>query len=676
MFRRILIANRGEIACRIARTCRRLGIAPVGVHSCADRDALHPSVMDASIGLGGASAADSYLRIDAVIDAARRTGAQAIHPGYGFLAENPAFAEAVESAGLVFIGPTADTLRRLGHKGQAKAEARAAGVPVLGGGEDASADAETVAERARSVTLPVLLKPAAGGGGKGMHVVRQASELHAAIGTAMREARSAFGDAALIVEPYVERGRHVEVQIAGDGRGEVIHLFERECTLQRRHQKLIEEAPAAPLPSGLREELLDDALRIARRLDYRGVGTVEFLVAGDRHWFLEVNPRLQVEHPVTEEVTGVDIVELMLRVAAGEGLSVRQADVRVRGHAVEARLCAEDAERDFLPATGSIEQIAFPGGGVRVESGVRAGSEVTSHYDSLLAKLVAHAATRDEALDRVQAALAQTRVLGVTTNADFLRRLLARAEVRDASFHTRSIDEWLARPDRTAQVVPPAIVAAAGLWWMLDERARAPDCGAWSAADATGWQMHAGDDPVSAVPAVLLRDGTTVHEVHLGIPGPDGFTTVQVGDTRLRLALRAQPGGGWQGEQGGEVQTLAFARRGTNLFVQAGGAGHQIDVQPYLARAAAGSAGSGELRTPMMGTILATHAEVGQALRAGDVVVTMESMKMEMKICAERDGVLASLSAVAGQTVERGRVVAVVVAAADAPDPAPADAAT
>ena len=237
---------------------------------------------------------------------------------------------------------------------------------MLEGGEQASADAEVVAAWARALPLPVLLKPAAGGGGKGMHVVRQASELRAAIGTAMREARSAFGDAALIVEPYVERGRHVEVQIAGDGRGEVIHLYERECTLQRRHQKLIEEAPAAPLPAGLRERLLDDALRLARRLDYRGVGTVEFLVAGDRHWFLEVNPRLQVEHPVTEEVTGIDIVELMLRVAAGLGLPLRQADVRVRGHAVEARLCAEDAERDFLPATGSIEQIAFPGGGVRV----------------------------------------------------------------------------------------------------------------------------------------------------------------------------------------------------------------------------------------------------------------------------------------------------------------------
>ncbi len=675
MFRRVLIANRGEIACRIARTCRRLGIAPIGVHSSADRDALHPSLMDVSIGIGGASATDSYLRIGAIIDAARRTGAEAIHPGYGFLAENPAFSEAVEAAGLVFIGPTADTLRRFGHKGEAKAQARAAGVPVLGGGEEASTEIEVVAARARALSLPVLLKPAAGGGGKGMHVVRHARELHAAIGTAMREARSAFADAALIVEPYVERGRHVEVQIAGDGRGEVIHLYERECTLQRRHQKLIEEAPAAPLPAGLREQLLDDALCLARRLNYRGVGTVEFLVAGDRHWFLEVNPRLQVEHPVTEEVTGIDIVELMLRVATGVGLPVRQADVRVRGHAVEARLCAEDAERDFLPATGRIEQIAFPGGGVRVETGVRAGSEVTPHYDSLLAKLVVHAASRDEAIDRAQAALAATRVLGVTTNADFLRRLLAQPAVRDASFHTRSIDEWLAPRERAAGAVPLERVAAAGLWWMLDERSRAADCGAWSAADVTGWQMHAGDDPLSAVPALLLRDGASQHEVRLGIPAPDGFTSVQVGDTRLRLALRPQAGGLWQceldGELGGELHTLAIARRGTSLFVQGPGASHALEVVPYLARAAAGSAGSGELRTPMMGTILATHAQLGQRVCAGDVVVTMESMKMEMKICAEHDGVLASLSVSPGQAVERGRVVAVVAVVDAAAEPVP-----
>jgi 3-methylcrotonyl-CoA carboxylase alpha subunit len=670
MFRKVLIANRGEIACRIARTCRRLGIEPVGVHSSADRDALHTAVIGRSVGIGGASATESYLRIDAVIDAARRSGAEAIHPGYGFLAENPAFARAVEAAGLVFVGPTPEVIDRLGNKGSAKAEARAAGVSVLEGGEQASADAEVVAAWARALPLPVLLKPAAGGGGKGMHVVRRAEDLAGAIGTAMREARSAFGDPALIVEPYVERGRHVEVQIAGDGRGDVIHLFERECTLQRRHQKLIEEAPAAPLPAGLRERMLADAVRLAQRLAYRGVGTVEFLVAGDRHWFLEVNPRLQVEHPVTEEVTGVDIVELMLRVAAGEGLPLRQSDVALRGHAVEARVCAEDAEQDFLPSTGEIVAARFPAQGVRVETGVRDGSVVTPYYDSMLAKLIVHAADRDAALDRLALALAETRVLGVTTNCSFLRRLIALPQTRDGGFHTRSVDEVVAAGG-AAEPAPLPLLAAAAAWWLIDARGRGAGFGAWSAPDVTGWQMHAGDDPVSAVPNLLLRDGRRLHEIRFGTPQPDGELLVQVGTERVRLALRAEgastalraEGALWRLAIGDALESLAIARRGGSLYLQAAAGAFAFEAVDYLAQAGAAQATSEELRTPMMGTILATHASVGDTLRAGDVVVTMESMKMELKICAEHDGVLRSLSVVAGQTVERGLVVARVDAA-------------
>ncbi|MDP3820469.1 MAG: biotin carboxylase N-terminal domain-containing protein [Burkholderiales bacterium] len=661
MFTKILIANRGEIACRIARTCQRLGIAVAGVHSSADRDALHTAVIGESIGLGGATAAESYLRVDAVIAAARRCGAQAIHPGYGFLAENPAFARAVEAAGLVFIGPTPEVIERLGNKASAKAEARAADVAVLGGGEQASADAEVVAAWARALPLPVLLKPAAGGGGKGMHVVRQHDVLLDAIGTAMREAKSAFGDPALIVEPYIERGRHVEVQIAGDGRGEVIHLFERECTLQRRHQKLIEEAPAAPLPAGLRELMLADAVRLAQRLNYRGVGTVEFLVAGDRHWFLEVNPRLQVEHPVTEEVTGVDIVELMLRVAAGEGLPLRQADVTLRGHAVEARVCAEDAAHDFMPSTGEIIDVQFPGVGVRVESGVRAGSVVTPYYDSMLAKLIVHAPDRDAALDRLALALGATRVLGVTTNCRFLQQLIALPQTRDASFHTRSVDEVLTAQGRT-EPAPTTLLAAAAAWWLLDARQTAASYGAWTAADVTGWQMHAGDDPVTAVPTLLLRDGKHLRQIRFGAPLAHGELLVQVDDERIRLSLRAQ-GALWQLGVGDAVETLAIARRDGNLFVQAQGSAFVFEAIAYLAQAAAALVTSGELRTPMMGTILQTHAAVGDAVRAGDVVVSMESMKMELKICAEHDGTLRSLTVAAGQTVERGLVVAVVDAA-------------
>ena len=668
MFNKILIANRGEIACRIARTCQRLGVAVVGVHSSADRAALHTAVIGESIGLGGASAADSYLRIDAVIAAALRSGAQAIHPGYGFLAENPAFARAVEAAGLVFIGPTPEVIERLGNKASAKAEARAADVAVLGGGEQASADAVVVADWARALPLPVLLKPAAGGGGKGMHVVRQHGALLDAIGTAMREARSAFGDPSLIVEPYIERGRHVEVQIAGDGRGNVIHLFERECTLQRRHQKLIEEAPAALLPAGLRELMLADAVRLAQRLNYRGVGTVEFLVAGDRHWFLEVNPRLQVEHPVTEEVTGVDIVELMLRVAAGEGLPLRQADVALRGHAVEARVCAEDAAHDFMPSTGEIIDVQFPGIGVRVETGVRAGSVVTPYYDSMLAKLIVHAPDRDAALDRLALALGETRVLGVTTNCRFLQQLIALPQTRDASFHTRSVDEVLAQGG--ADAAPPRLLAAAAAWWLVDARQSGAGYGAWSEPDVTGWQMDAGDDPLTAVPTLLLRDGKHLHPIRFGAPRANGELLVQVDDERIRLSLRAQ-GELWQLGVGDAVETLAIARRDHDLFVQAQGRAFIFEAIAYLAQAAAALVTSGELRTPMMGTILQTHAAVGDAVRAGDVVVTMESMKMEMKICAEHDGVLRSLTVAAGQTVERGLVVAVVDAAASASRVAP-----
>jgi 3-methylcrotonyl-CoA carboxylase alpha subunit len=688
MFKKVLIANRGEIACRIARTCRRLGIAVAGVHSSADRDAWHTEVIGESVELGGPAAADSYLRGDAVIAAARRCGAQAIHPGYGFLAENAAFARAVEAAGLVFIGPTPEVIERLGDKAAAKREAVAAGVPVLGGSQTPFVDPHQLAALVAGMALPVLLKPSAGGGGKGMQVVRHLDQLPAAIETAMREAASAFGNPALIVEPYVERGRHIEVQIAGDGRGQVIHLHERECTLQRRHQKLIEEAPAARLPAQLRAAMHADAVRLAQRLDYRSVGTVEFLVAGDRYWFLEVNPRLQVEHPVTEEVTGVDIVELMLRVAAGEAMPLRQADIQVRGHAVEARVCAEDAAHGFLPATGVLVDVQFPDHGVRVEAGVRCGSVVTPYYDSLLAKLIVHAGDRDAALDRLGLAIGQTRLLGVTTNCQFLQTLLALPATRDASFHTRTVDDvLLAVP--TAAAVPIELLAAAAAWWLFDARGKAPGYGAWSAPDVTGWQYGAGDDPLTAVPALMLGEGGHSHEVRFGACTGEGELTVQVGTEgpqgrrfaapapprgskepwdgpafpceRLRLSLRPTPdGGAWRLSLGDRIETLGIARRGDMLFVQAGDATYAIEAKSYGSQATADRVTRGELRTPMMGTILKVHVAVGETVRAGDVVVTMESMKMELKMCAEHDGVLRSVGVLPGQTVERGLVAAVV----------------
>lgn len=415
MFRKILIANRGEIACRIARTCRRLGVAVAGVHSEADTDSLHVKTIGESIEIGGAPAAESYLRIDTVIAAAKATGAQAIHPGFGFLAENAAFVRAVETAGLIFIGPLPETIERLGDKALAKQEAAAAGIPTVPGSKSPSEDPGEVAAAVRNVGLPVMLKAAAGGGGRGMRAVATDESLDEEIGSAMREANSSFGSAGLIVEQLVERCRHIEVQIAGDGKGNVIHLFERECTLQRRHQKLIEEAPATNLPAAMRDKILADAVQLGRRLNYRGIGTVEFIVSGDEYYFLEVNPRLQVEHPVTEMVTHLDIVEMMLRIACGDGLPVAQHEITCSGHAVEARICAEDPAHNFLPSTGTLSYVRFPVNSVRVETGVEAGSQVTPYYDSMVAKLIAHARTRDAALDRLDRALGETSIFGVTT---------------------------------------------------------------------------------------------------------------------------------------------------------------------------------------------------------------------------------------------------------------------
>ncbi len=660
MFKKILIANRGEIACRIARTCRRLGISVAGVHSSADRDALHVETIGESIEIGGPSAEESYLRMDAVINAALLTGAQAIHPGYGFLAENAAFASAVEAAGLVFIGPSPEVIERLGDKATAKREARSVNVPVLGGSDSPSRDPAEIAAIVHGLRLPVVLKAASGGGGKGMRVVQDLAKLDDLIESAMREARSAFGDSALIVEPFIVGGRHIEVQIAGDGRGELIHLFERECTLQRRHQKMIEEAPAANLALKLRDGMLNDALRLMHRLQYRGVGTVEFIVQEDSYHFLEVNPRLQVEHTVTEEVTGLDIVEIMLRIAAGEGLPLRQSEVRARGHSVEARICADDTADNFLPSSGEIIDVHFPSDGVRVESGVKVGMAITPYYDSMIAKLIVHASTREAALDRLSYALSETRVLGVETNCAFLQHLLGLPETRDATFHTRLIDEVLISGHCTRPPAPLETLAAAAAWWLVDARRTSANLGAWTALDVTGWQMHAGDDPLTPTPALILHSGEMTHEIRFGAISAETEVTVQVGAERVKVSLAETTKGEWRASVGKRYEILTIARKGGSLFVHGAGAVHAIGITPYLSHVATVPSARGQLRTPMMGMILETYVAVGDRVRVGDVVATLESMKMEMRISVEHDGVVRSLSVRPGQMVERGLVVAVI----------------
>ncbi len=659
MFDKILIANRGEIACRIARTCRRLGVAVAGVHSSADADALHVKAIGESIAIGGAAAADSYLRIDAVIDAAKATGAQAIHPGFGFLAENAAFARAVEAAGLVFIGPTPEVIERLGDKARAKHEAEAAGVPIIPGSVTPSEDKAEVARLIRATGLPAMLKAAAGGGGKGMRVVTRLDGLDDDIESAMREAKNAFGSAGVIVEKLIARGRHIEIQIAGDGHGNVIHLFERECTLQRRHQKVIEEAPAANLSRALRERMAADAVRLGARLNYRGVGTVEFILQDDAYYFLEVNPRLQVEHPVTEMVTGVDIVELMLRIAAREGLPLTQQQITCNGHAVEARICAEDPADNFMPSTGDIVHVSFPAGDIRIETGIESGSAVTPYYDSMLAKLIAFAPTRDEALDRLREAVEATSIFGVTTNQAFLARLIDWPATRAATFHTRAIDEAIADLAPSPPAPARETLALAAAFWMMRQRGsetRDP----WQSPALTGWHMTAGDAALSPIPLLHLAAAGHSAAVRFAPVRADGAMTIGLDEEAIDVRLVPLGDERFTAIAGTRREVVRIRAAGQTIHVHDGGGVHAIEALPYLSYISAAAEVSGELRAPMTGMILKVNVAVGDKVRAGDVAAVLESMKMELRIASEIDGTVAAVNCRAGDTVERNAVVVTV----------------
>ena len=659
MFKKILIANRGEIACRIARTCRRLGVAVAGVHSSADRDALHVREIGESVEIGGAPASESYLRIDAVIAAAKAVGAEAIHPGFGFLAENATFARAVEAAGLVFIGPTAEVIERLGDKAAAKREAKAAKVPIVPGSESPSVDPAEIAASVRSVGLPVMLKAAAGGGGKGMRGITSFDGLALEIESAMREAKNSFGDAGLIVEKLIRRGRHIEIQIAGDGQGRVIHLHERECTRQRRHQKVIEEAPAGNLSATMRERMAADAVRLGERLKYRGVGTVEFIVGADDYHFLEVNPRLQVEHPVTEMVTGLDIVEIMLRIASGEGLPVQQADVRISGHAVEARICAEDPAAGFLPSTGRLALVQFPPAGVRVETGIESGMEITPYYDPMLAKLITFAPTRDEALDRLKSALDDTVIFGVTTNIRFLQRLIDLPPTRAATFHTRLIDEEIGGWALGESHHDTQVLAVAAFYWLQRQRGTAA-LGPWAGWRSSGWQTSAGDDGLAPIPSLHVEADGTSAEIRFAPLQRDGSMLVGVGDERERITLTPAGPGRFLAVAGTRRETVHLHQDGDMLFVHDRRGSHVLKAVPYLSYISTSAQASGDLKAPMMGLILKVGVAPGERVDKGTVVAILESMKMEMRIVAECDGTVVAVHCKAGQTVERGAVVAVV----------------
>ncbi|WP_284578917.1 biotin carboxylase N-terminal domain-containing protein [Streptomyces sp. 2P-4] len=663
MFSTVLVANRGEIAVRVIRTLRELGIRSVAVFSDADADARHVREADTAVRIGPAAASESYLSAERLLDAARRTGADAVHPGYGFLAENAAFAQACTEAGLVFIGPPASAISLMGDKIRAKETVRAAGVPVVPGSSGSGLSDGELAEAAEKIGMPVLLKPSAGGGGKGMRLVRDGALLAEEIAAARREARSSFGDDTLLVERWVDRPRHIEIQVMADAHGNVVHLGERECSLQRRHQKVIEEAPSVLLTPQVRAAMGAAAVEAARACGYVGAGTVEFIVPGgdpSSYYFMEMNTRLQVEHPVTELVTGLDLVELQLRVAAGGELGLTQDDVELTGHAIEARVCAEDPARGFLPSGGTVLALSEPSGRtVRTDSGLAAGVDVGSTYDPMLSKVIAYGPDRAAALRVLRGALADTVILGVQTNAGFLRRLLAHPDVVSGNMDTGLVERDL--PGLLPDGVPPEVYAAAALL----AREPAPDTAAgqrwadpFSAAD--GWRL-------GGTPA------WTVH--HFRLPGQD---PVAVRTRRLGAELEIGHPGGGPGPARGRI----VSRTADRLTVELDGATHTFGhaaspegvwlgrdgdswhVQHHDPVAAAlggrGRAGADTLAAPMPGTVTVVKVAVGDKVAAGQSLLVVEAMKMEHVISAPHAGTVAELDVSPGTTVAMDQVLAVV----------------
>ncbi len=493
MFESLLIANRGEIAIRIIRACREAGVRSVAIYSEADRLSPHVMEADEAYPVGPAAASESYLRVDRILEAAERAGVDAVHPGYGFLAERAHFARAVTDAGLIFVGPKAETIAAMGDKTEARSRMKAAGVPIVPGIVEAVTDADAAREAADGIGFPVLLKAAAGGGGKGMRVVEDPEELARGFDGARREAESAFGDGSIYVEKYLDAPRHIEIQVLGDAQGHVIHLGERECSIQRRHQKLVEEAPSSVLTPEERAEMGEAAVQAARAVDYLGAGTVEFLYQDGDFFFLEMNTRLQVEHPVTELVTGVDLVEWQLRIAAGEPLTVAQDDVGFTGHAVECRITSEDPGRGFLPSSGVVDHLELPSGpGVRWDGGIAEGWEVGLHYDPLLAKLIVHAPSREAALGRMARALDELVIAGIETSAPFHRRVMEEEDFRAGEFTIRYLDEHpeLVRDELSDEELEAAALAAALLEEEERSRHRTPRIGEGKGSEMSAWRAR------------------------------------------------------------------------------------------------------------------------------------------------------------------------------------------
>ena len=662
MFRKLLIANRGEIACRIMRTARRLGIETVAVYSDADAGSMHVEQADEAWLIGAAPARESYLAIDKILDVAKRSGAEAIHPGYGFLSENPAFAEACAAAGLVFIGPLASAMRLMGPKASAKSLMERAGVRIIPGYHGDATDPETLEREARRVGFPLLAKASSGGGGRGMRLVESMEQLQDAVAAASREALSAFGEGRVLLERRLTRARHVEVQIFSDAEGGCLAFSERDCSLQRRRQKILEETPAPGLAPELREAMRQAAVTAARSVGYLGAGTVEFLVEDGRFYFLEMNTRLQVEHPITEMVAGQDLVEWQLRVAAGETLPMGQADLHPKGCAIEARICAENPELEFLPSTGVIDRLRLPRleEHVRVDSGVRIGDRVTPYYDSLLAKLIVWGDDRPVALQRLRRALEQFEIVGVATNLDFLRALCREAWLEAGVYDTTSVEANAARlilaPPLTPEEEPFVLAAGAAVWFSdLRHKARAAAerhggvFTPWATAD--GWRL----DGRQCAEVEFLMDDRMI-KLRLHPERDDAFEFEMNGqaaqaefasfDAGLRLCLN----GVWR-----EIGVFRHAAR---IVIVLNGRNYALALRDPLRVASRDSEGDRRMIAPLPARVARVHAANGQSVKAGAGVVTLEVMKTEFVLRAPRDGTIAGLDCREGDWVPEGATLA------------------
>ncbi len=648
MFTKILIANRGEIACRVIDTCRELNVKTVAVFSDADRASRHVSMADEAVHIGSSSVAESYLVASRIIEAAKATGAEAIHPGFGFLSENPEFVEAVEAAGLTFIGPSAKSIRAMGLKDAAKALMEAANVPVVPGYHGDNQDADFLANEAEKIGYPVLIKARAGGGGKGMRLVERAEDFAEALESAAREGLASFGDGMVLVEKYINAPRHIEVQVFGDSHGDVVHLYERDCSLQRRHQKVIEEAPAPGMTDEMRAAMTSAAVTAAKAIDYEGAGTIEFIVDGakmsaDGFWFMEMNTRLQVEHPVTEEVTGFDLVEWQLRVASGEPLPVKQEHITLMDHSFEARLYAEDPANDFLPETGTLTHLHFPDD-ARIETGVREGDTITAHYDPMIAKIITHGETRDEALKNLLSALQETQVMGCVTNVDFLAQLAAhegfvRGEV-DTGLITRDLEAL------TKAIVPTLqhdVIACLCVFGALDSE---EGLGAWQlwGAPSRLVDVNRMGETIAARVSQLKQDCFQIlfDDQTIEIERMDDTE-----DGRFRFMMDRRQ----------FAADIIVDEQSARIVID----GESVDyiLQKSYDGGNDNAFASNQIVAPMPGVITTCNVSVGDVVKSGDTLLVMEAMKMEHALEATIDGVVESADVAVGEQVEKGSILIV-----------------